>query len=149
PPGSLIIARPVDGSAVLVGDILVMQRPGQATVTHRVVEVTRQNDASVGRTKGDANAAVDAAPYPLGRTELVERWTLPVVGFWLSWLSAGLLPVALIIGLVTMATLTAVRAVRRTPPAKQVKTPARARGSHREDVVTPGGLKMSRSARIN
>ncbi len=79
PPGALIVARP--SSDYAVGDILVMRREGRATITHRVVEIEDNGDG--GRyaiTRGDANAEIDVAPYPLGQSELVGRWVIPDVG---------------------------------------------------------------------
>ncbi|MEM9132956.1 MAG: DUF2341 domain-containing protein [Actinomycetota bacterium] len=110
PPGALVIAAPLEGPAVVVGDILVMRRPGSAPVTHRVIEIEDAgpppdagsgvaadggDDGVVGRgaapprfatTQGDANEAPDAAPYPLEGSQLVGRWIVPRVGGWLQTL---------------------------------------------------------------
>jgi len=80
PYRSLVVARPVD--QVAVGDVLVMRRTGRATITHRVVELEPGADGGplLAITRGDANEFVDPAPYPLGRRELVARWTIPRLG---------------------------------------------------------------------
>ncbi len=89
PPGALIVAAPVEGPSVAVGDILVMRRPGSAPVTHRVIEIEDAGDATLPRfaiTQGDANEAPDAAPYPLEGPQLVSRWVIPALGGWLQTL---------------------------------------------------------------
>ncbi|MGI9607701.1 MAG: signal peptidase I [Acidimicrobiales bacterium] len=77
PPKSLIIAVPREASEVVVGDIVVMRRPGATPVTHRVIEIERSDSHLFAITQGDANEAPDAAPYPLEGDELVSRWILP------------------------------------------------------------------------
>ncbi|MEM7340201.1 MAG: signal peptidase I [Actinomycetota bacterium] len=88
PAGSLVIAEPVQADAVTVGDVLVMRRPGSTPVTHRVVEIENADaPGATGRfaiTRGDANEAVDATPYPLAGSQLVGRWAVPHVGRWLQ-----------------------------------------------------------------
>lgn len=83
PPGSLVIARPVTGTEVAVGDVLVMRRPGAAPVTHRVIEIEAADGVPFAVTHGDANEAPDAVPYPLGTDELVSRWVIPGLGRWM------------------------------------------------------------------
>lgn len=80
PPGSLIVARPVEAPDVANGDVLVMRRIGEPTITHRVIEVTRDGDRAFAVTKGDANASADTSPYPLSGPQLVARWMVPGFG---------------------------------------------------------------------
>ncbi len=80
PVGSLVVAAPRSAADIDVGDIVVMRRPGNAPITHRVVELQAEGDVAVAITQGDANPAPDAAPYPLGDDELVARWIVPGVG---------------------------------------------------------------------
>ncbi len=83
PPRSLIVAEPRQAGAVAVGDILVMRRPGEAPITHRVIEIEANGGSRFAITQGDANEAPDAAPYPLdGGQELVGRWIYPRLGGW-------------------------------------------------------------------
>ncbi len=84
PPGSLVVAGPRGAEAVAVGDIVVMRRPGATPVTHRVMEIESHDGARFAVTKGDANEALDAAPYPLDGEQLVARWIVPRVGFWMQ-----------------------------------------------------------------
>ncbi len=110
PPGSLVIAAPVDGDAVATGDILVMRRPSAATVTHRVIEIESGGAERFAITKGDANEAPDAAPYPLTGEQLVGRWAIPRLGAW----SLTLFRPGPVFGLVGLATLVfALGALRR------------------------------------
>ncbi|NGY62562.1 signal peptidase I [Lentzea sp. NEAU-D13] len=63
--GDLAITRMVAVSEIQVGDVVVLPRPdapGQRYV-HRIVELTRQPDGPVVRTKGDNNDTID--PYLL------------------------------------------------------------------------------------
>lgn len=65
PAGTLVVVRPVDLADVRVGDVVTYQlRSGEpAVATHRVVGVGWTADGEkVLTTRGDANAAVDAAP---------------------------------------------------------------------------------------
>jgi signal peptidase I len=79
PVGSVVIAKPA--TSVQMGDILVMRRDGRATVTHRVIEIERNGAGErYAITRGDANAEIDAAPYPVAESELVGRWVVPGVG---------------------------------------------------------------------
>ena len=53
-----------------------MRPSGGPTVTHRVIEIEQHGDARFAITKGDANEAPDAAPFPLNGDQLVGRWYL-------------------------------------------------------------------------
>jgi hypothetical protein len=60
-----------------------MRRPGEAPITHRVIEIEANGGSRFAITQGDANEAPDAAPYPLdGGQELVGRWIYPRLGGW-------------------------------------------------------------------
>ncbi len=109
PTGSVVVARPV--ADVQAGDLLVMRGEGRATVTHRVVEIER-NPAG-GRyaiTRGDANSSSDAAPYLLGRSELVGRWVVPGLG---RVLTAVVSPIFMLGFLVLVAGVIAASALLR------------------------------------
>ena len=64
PAGSLAVVREVPASAVGVGDVVTVDRPGALPVTHRIVSY----EAGVGDTatfvmRGDANNVDDPEPY--------------------------------------------------------------------------------------
>ena len=106
--GSVVVAAPTDD--VRVGDVLVMQRDGRATVTHRVIEIQRQQGQRFALTKGDANEQPDPSPYPIGADELVGRDVVPHLGSVL--LTAGDPIVALVV-VTTAVLLVTVFALRR------------------------------------
>jgi signal peptidase len=84
PPGTLVIIRPVEEQAIMVGDIITYQiesgKPG--VVTHRVVGLTTGGDGShVFTTKGDNN---DAADPKLVRPVQVQGrlwYSVPWIGY--------------------------------------------------------------------
>jgi len=61
PAGSLLVATPQRAVDLAPGDVLTYHMPidDHQVVTHRVVEVDRQGDVVLVRTKGDANTAPD------------------------------------------------------------------------------------------
>lgn len=106
PTGAVVVARPVD--QVRVGDILVMANDARATVTHRVVEIETSDDGTpYAVTRGDANAEVDAEPYPLEGEQLVGRWIVPGLGSALLWLGSPLIGLVVIGGAVLILTMSA------------------------------------------
>lgn len=83
PTGSLVVASPVDGERVLVGDVVTVTWPGATTpVTHRVVAIERGEDGAVlATTKGDANDEVDQQLVRLDGTRVLRaRAYLPGAG---------------------------------------------------------------------
>lgn len=80
--GDLIFTKAVDPESVEVGDIITFFDPdgnGTSTVTHRVVEVLRE-DGLQFRTKGDANNTEDRTPVPAENLIGVYRMRLPGLG---------------------------------------------------------------------
>ncbi len=116
PPKSLIVAVPRSADDVIVGDILVMRRPGATPVTHRVIEIESSGPIRFAITQGDANEAPDAAPYTLEGEQLVSRWILPG---WGGVIQSAFQP-GIALGVVLLATIAlAFQALRSiwTPPA--------------------------------
>ncbi len=78
PAGSLLLVRDTPAAEVQPGDVVMVQRPDQRPVTHRVVAVDPPTVETDGRTaltlRGDANATDDPHPY------LVDRVGRMVVG---------------------------------------------------------------------
>ncbi len=122
PPRSLIIAEPRDGDIVDVGDIVVMRRPEQPLITHRVIEVEANGDYRFAITQGDANEAPDAAPYPLRGEQLVARWIQPRLGHWaLTVFQPG--PALAVVALATLViAVQALRWIWVRPTATKAKT---------------------------
>lgn len=79
--------RPVDLMNVRTGDIITYKAPIEPdlTITHRVVEVTKEA-ASLGfRTKGDANKATDAFVIP-SENALGKVWLyVPLFGHFVGF----------------------------------------------------------------
>lgn len=122
PDRSLVVARPVD--RVAVGDVLVMRRAGRATITHRVTELEPGTAGGplLAITRGDANEQADPAPYPLGRRELVARWTIPRLGGLVLSAATPLVGTAIVALVVLILAATALRRIWRAdssadPPA--------------------------------
>lgn len=126
PPGSLVVAAPVDGDAIGPGEILVMRRAETATVTHRVLEVESNGTDRFAITQGDANEVPDATPYPLEGEQLVGRWVIPRAGRWIQTVFQPGLVLALV-GLATaVLALTAIRRIWAAPTgasARDADTP--------------------------
>lgn len=83
PAGTLVVVRPVDLEDVRVGDVVTYQlRSGEpAVATHRVVGVGWTADGEkVLTTRGDANAAVDAAPVREVQLRGEVWYSVPWVG---------------------------------------------------------------------
>lgn len=80
PAGSLVLAGPAAPQEVQVGDIVVMRRPGRATVTHRVIGIDLIEDQLVATTKGDANPNPDPDPYVIGDNVLTSRFAIGKLG---------------------------------------------------------------------
>jgi signal peptidase I len=104
--GSAIVVRPVEPSALAVGDVVSMQvGPERATYTHRIVAIVDRADGRWIRTQGDANATPDPTLVPagdvIGRVELV----VPFAGYLLAVLS---LPMGAMFVLGLAATLLAI-----------------------------------------
>jgi signal peptidase len=104
--GSAIVVRPVEPSALAVGDVVSMQvGPQRTTFTHRIVAIVDRADGRWIRTQGDANPTPDptlvAASDVIGRVELV----VPYAGYLLALLS---LPMGAMFVLGLAATLLAI-----------------------------------------
>ncbi|MEZ5227837.1 MAG: hypothetical protein R2710_14525 [Acidimicrobiales bacterium] len=117
PPSSIIVAAPRPAENVQLGDILVMQRDGRATVTHRVVAIEPgANDQRLAITKGSANPVVDAEPYRLVGDPLVGRWIMPTGGGLLLRLGDPFTALAVVLGAVSLVTFVALRWIWWAPP---------------------------------
>ena len=76
PTGALVIAGPVDGDDVEVGDVLVMETGEDMLVTHRVIDIRAVRGERHAVTQGDANEDPDPLLYPIGDRELEGRWAV-------------------------------------------------------------------------
>ncbi len=65
--GDLIVCRAAEPEDIAVGDVISFFDPvgnGSSMITHRVMEVTRENGSLAWKTKGDANNVEDTALVP-------------------------------------------------------------------------------------
>jgi signal peptidase len=72
PTDSLLITHSIPAADAHVGEIVMVQRPGELPITHRVVSATAEaNGIEKLRLKGDDNNTADAAPYLVSTVGLV------------------------------------------------------------------------------
>ena len=111
PVGALVFTRPIAPEAVREGDCITY-RYGEATVTHRVVEVDLAHQVFI--TKGDANLQQDGAigfERLVGRT---ERFYLPYLGHFAIWLKgAGAWVLGVLLLLCTLLLLRSLARLKR------------------------------------
>ncbi len=72
PTDSLLVTHQVSAADVRIGDIVMVQRPGELPITHRIVAMKQATGGLEQLTlKGDANKTEDAAPYLVREVGLV------------------------------------------------------------------------------
>jgi len=110
PTGSVVFYHRVSADQVKVGDVIVFDRPGDASerVTHRVFKISTGPTGRYFVTKGDANGAPDDWRVPAVGKGWVASFHVPVVGYVLADLQSTtarlllLLIPALLLGLITI-----------------------------------------------
>ncbi|SDI33755.1 Signal peptidase I Serine peptidase. MEROPS family S26B [Alteribacillus persepolensis] len=104
--GDMVLAKNVNPAEVEVGDVITYNDPEGNIVTHRVIEITTENDAPVFHTQGDNNNTAD--DYTVSGSELIGEvnTTLPYGGYVVQFLSGPvgvllfiILPVCALIGI--------------------------------------------------
>jgi signal peptidase len=100
PPGTLVVAKPIDASDIAIGNVITYQlNSGEPTVvTHRVVGMGFNGHGErVFRTQGDANNAPDPKPV-LPMQVKGERWyAIPYLGYVSNLFSAAQRQTAVVI----------------------------------------------------
>ena len=80
--GSLIYVRPVNTDELKEGDVITFLADKDNTiVTHRIIEVTNENNATHFRTKGDANDVPDAKSVHYKNVLGKPEFTIPLLGY--------------------------------------------------------------------
>ena len=123
PTGSVVFYHQVAADQVKVGQVIVFNRPGDASerVTHRVFKISNGPTGRYFVTKGDANGAPDDWQVPAVGKGWVASFHVPYVGYVLADLQSTtarlllLLIPALLLGAITIYELWRDR--RRGEPA--------------------------------
>lgn len=102
PTGSAIVIRPVeDPTSLQVGDVITFQAaPGvQQLITHRIIERQPDTTPPSYRTQGDANAAPDITPVPIGAIRGQVWFHVPYLGSLTAGMSGprGLMVVGIVL----------------------------------------------------
>jgi signal peptidase len=99
PIGSVVAAKPVEASAIKVGDIITFRtgRGADKVVTHRVVEVSNGSGALSFRTAGDSNANPDGSVVPAENVVGKVWFHVPFLGYLSSFVITKLGFVLLIV----------------------------------------------------
>ena len=124
PPGTLIVTRPADPSALGIGDVITYQavsdRP--AVVTHRIIGVGYAANGEITfRTRGDANDAADAEPVRAVQVRGELWYALPYLGYVNTWVTGRTRSVlvyavsAVLVGYAGWMFVSTARHRRRTP----------------------------------
>lgn len=80
--GDLLYVRPTDPADLQPGDVITFVMNEQLVVgTHRVVEVEDTGERLYFYTKGDANAAMDAAPVAQENVLGTPVFSIPLLGY--------------------------------------------------------------------
>jgi len=81
--GSVIAVKNVDTNNIKVGDIITFRDPEDANriVSHRVVEIKKENGSRSFVTKGDANDVRDTAPVPASSVIGRANYWVPYMGY--------------------------------------------------------------------
>ena len=103
PTGSVAVVQQVPASAVAVGDVVTVDRPGQLPVTHRVTSIDGSGDARTITMRGDANAADDPAPYVVERVRKV-LFSVPGIADVVVWFQNPFVLGALTLGASALVT---------------------------------------------
>jgi signal peptidase I len=115
--GSLVLARPIEPTAIERGDVIVVRPEDDGTVhppvLHRVIERDLVAGEVVVRTKGDANAFADPTPYLLKGPTLETAYVIPKAGFAVAVLQTPSGWIGLVVLPLVMATLRALRRIWR------------------------------------
>ena len=104
PPGTMVISKPVDPSAISAGDVVTYQiKSGDPTVvTHRVKSVGYDGLGQIRfRTQGDANNAADQKWVLPEQIRGKEWYAVPYLGYVAFWLDGSAR--SLVLGLVIVA----------------------------------------------
>ena len=78
PVGSLIFVKEENPENLQVGDVITYRLSGDTVVTHRVVEINKDEQSVI--TKGDANESNDGSPVPYSKIVGEAKGKIPYLG---------------------------------------------------------------------
>ena len=108
PEGSLVITKDVDTGKIKIGDDITFVRDDNATITHRVVDIIEDypvNGTRGFRTKGLENPEPDSEIVHEGNVIGLVEFSIPELGYTLSYISNHIGILFLILGGVLVATV--------------------------------------------
>ena len=79
PVGSLIFVKEENPEKLQVGDVITYRLSGDTVVTHRVVEINKDEQSVI--TKGDANESNDGSPVPYSKIVGEAKGKIPYLGY--------------------------------------------------------------------
>lgn len=127
-PGDMVVVTPEPLADVRVGQVISYHIPvGDHHVqSHRIVQVVRDGEHPLVRTKGDANNARDPWTARLdGSTAWRVRLVVPKVGFMIVWLRDPLLRLLTVFVAPALFALVALRRIWSEPePAESEEAPS-------------------------
>lgn len=99
PTGSIVFYRKIAATNVKVGDVIVFDKPGEASekVTHRVYKIGHSATGEYYITKGDANGTPDDWRVPAVGTGWISVFHVPSVGYALVYLQSTLARLLLLV----------------------------------------------------
>lgn len=86
--GGMVLVQTIPASAIRVGDVVAAKRPDGVTVTHRVVELSRDGELAQLILKGDANKTIDPDPVPVAQVGRLV-WSAPLIGRLAAWTASA------------------------------------------------------------
>jgi signal peptidase I len=95
PVGSVIFDRPVDPTAITVGDIVTFRQANGSYLTHRVIGIASSIDLSF-ITRGDGSSSPDPVAVPASAAVGVVEAYVPQLGFAITALGSTLGAVSMI-----------------------------------------------------
>lgn len=95
PIGSLLLEHPPAGGGIAAGDVVTMEMPNGAVITHRVTRLVDIDGAAWLETRGDANGEPDGALVRASAVSGVVAAHIPFAGLLLAFLGvpAGIITI--------------------------------------------------------
>ena len=120
--GDVAVLRPVDPDRLKVGDVITYRAAGHLT-THRVIRIEEGQSGRAFYTKGDANKTADGAPVHSDSIVAMVFYSVPRLGFLVTFANSTAGILALIVGPAGILALMWVRdRMRKGPRGRRTAT---------------------------